>query len=144
MIGSDLLHDEIGRIYVKPYFTKYSYPSSRPPHVFGRLLPDPQVLLQSWWHCGMSSTEELPQAGDIEVEYDDLYRQDEEQAYVTLMSQEVASLNFAAEANYTVRLCKEIVHFHNPEEMPMGSFELIASNKVWLPPPALPAIYAER
>ena len=78
----------------------------------------------------MSSTEELPQAGDIEVEYDDLYRQDEEQAYVTLMSQEVASLNFAAEANYTVRLCKEIVHFHNPEEMPMGSFELIASNKV--------------
>ena len=87
----------------------------------------------------MSSTEELPQAGDIEVEYDDLYRQDEEQAYVTLMSQEVASLNFAAEANYTVRLCKEIVHFHNPEEMPMGSFELIASNKVWLPPPALPA-----
>ena len=107
-------------------------------------LPDPQVLLQSWWHCGMSSTEELPQAGDIEVEYDDLYRQDEEQAYVTLMSQEVASLNFAAEANYTVRLCKEIVHFHNPEEMPMGSFELIASNKVWLPPPALPAIHAER
>ena len=95
-------------------------------------------------HCGMSSTEELPQAGDIEVEYDDLYRQDEEQAYVTLMSQEVASLNFAAEANYTVRLCKEIVHFHNPEEMPMGSFELIASNKVWLPPPALPAIHAER
>ena len=36
----------------------------------------------------MSSTEELPQAGDIEVEYDDLYRQDEEQAYVTLMSQD--------------------------------------------------------
>ena len=70
----------------------------------GRLLPDPQVLLQSWWHCGMSSTEELPQAGDIEVEYDDLYRQDEEQAYVTLMSQEVASLNFAAEANYTCLL----------------------------------------
>ena len=60
----------------------------------------------------------------------DIYRHDEEQAYLTLMSQEVKSLNFAVEANYTVRLCKEIVNYHYPDKMPLGSFELIASNKV--------------
>jgi len=60
----------------------------------------------------------------------DIYRHDEEQAYLTLMSQEVKSLNFAAEANYTVRLCKEIVAYHYPDKMPLGSFELVASNKV--------------
>ena len=46
------------------------------------------------------------------------------------MSQEVRSLNFAAEANYTIRLCKEIVAYHYPDKMPLGSFELVASNKV--------------
>ena len=46
------------------------------------------------------------------------------------MSQEVKSLNFACEANYTIRLCKEIITYHYPDKMPMGSFELIASNKV--------------
>ena len=46
------------------------------------------------------------------------------------MSQEVKSLNFAAEANYTIRLCKEIVAYHYPDKMPLGSFELVASNKV--------------
>ena len=44
------------------------------------------------------------------------------------MSQEVRSLNFAAEANYTIRLCKEIVAYHYPDKMPLGSFELVASN----------------
>lgn len=39
------------------------------------------------------------------METTDLYRHDEEQAYITLMSQEVKSLNFAAEENYTIRLC---------------------------------------
>ena len=52
------------------------------------------------------------------------------QAYVTLMSQEVKSLNFAAEENYTVRLCKELVAYHYPDELPLGSFELLASNKI--------------
>ena len=46
------------------------------------------------------------------------------------MSQEVKSLNFAAEANYTVRLCKDIIAYHYPDKMPLGSFELVASNKV--------------
>jgi len=46
------------------------------------------------------------------------------------MSQEVKSLNFAAEENYTIRLCKEIVAYHYPDEMPLGSFELLASNKI--------------
>tara|TARA_B110001452_G_scaffold13284_1_gene10972 strand:- start:1842 stop:2594 length:753 start_codon:yes stop_codon:yes gene_type:complete len=74
--------------------------------------------------------DELPKPGDIEVELQDIYRHDEEQAYLTLMSQEVKSLNFAVEANYTVRLCKELVNYHYPDKMPLGSFELIASNKV--------------
>jgi len=74
--------------------------------------------------------DELPKPSDIEVELQDLYRHDEEQAYLTLMSQEVKSLNFACEANYTVALCKEIVAYHYPDKMPLGSFELIASNKV--------------
>ncbi|EOD32625.1 hypothetical protein EMIHUDRAFT_112218 [Emiliania huxleyi CCMP1516] len=52
------------------------------------------------------------------------------EAYVTLMSQEVKSLNFAAEENYTVRLCKELVAYHYPDELPLGSFELLASNKI--------------
>jgi len=46
------------------------------------------------------------------------------------MSQEVKSLNFAAEENYTVRLCKELVAYHYPDELPLGSFELLASNKI--------------
>ena len=46
------------------------------------------------------------------------------------MSQEVKSLNFAAEANYTIRLCKDIIAYHYPDKMPLGSFELVASNKV--------------
>jgi hypothetical protein len=74
--------------------------------------------------------EELPKPADIEIELNDIYRHDEEQAFITLMSQEVKSLNFAAEANYTVRLCKEIVAYHYPDKMPLGSFELVASNKV--------------
>jgi len=72
----------------------------------------------------------LPTPADIEIELNDIYRHDEEQAFVTLMSQEVKSLNFAAEANYTIRLCKEIVAYHYPDKMPLGSFELVASNKV--------------
>jgi len=72
----------------------------------------------------------LPRPEEIEIETVDLYRHDEEQAYVTLMSQEVKSLNFAAEENYTVRLCKELVAYHYPDELPLGSFELLASNKI--------------
>jgi len=72
----------------------------------------------------------LPTPADIEIELNDIYRHDEEQAFVTLMSQEVKSLNFAAEANYTVRLCKDIIAYHYPDKMPLGSFELVASNKV--------------
>lgn len=49
--------------------------------------------------------QDLPKAEEVEVETTDLYRHDEEQAYITLMSQEVKSLNFAAEENYTIRLC---------------------------------------
>ena len=78
----------------------------------------------------ISQEEELPKPADIEIELNDIYRHDEEQAFITLMSQEVKSLNFAAEANYTVRLCKEIVAYHYPDKMPLGSFELVASNKV--------------
>ena len=75
----------------------------------------------------ISQEEELPKPADIEIELNDIYRHDEEQAFITLMSQEVKSLNFAAEANYTVRLCKEIVAYHYPDKMPLGSFELVAS-----------------
>ena len=57
-------------------------------------------------------------------------RHDEEQAYLTLMSQDIKSLNFPCEENYTVRLCKELVTYHNPESYPLGSFELIASNRI--------------
>jgi len=78
----------------------------------------------------MADDDELPKPEDIEVELNDIYRHDEEQAYLTLMSQEVKSLNFAVEANYTVRLCKEIINHHYPDQMPLGSFELVASNKV--------------
>ena len=46
------------------------------------------------------------------------------------MSQDIKSLNFPCEENYTVRLCKELVTYHNPESYPLGSFELIASNRI--------------
>ena len=49
--------------------------------------------------------DELPTPAEIEVEFQDLYRHDEEQAYLTLMSQEIKSINFPCEENYTVRLC---------------------------------------
>ena len=39
------------------------------------------------------------------MEFSDLYRHDEEQAYLTLMSQEIKSINFPCEENYTIRLC---------------------------------------
>ena len=74
--------------------------------------------------------DELPKPEEIEIETSDIYRHDEEQAYVTLMSQQVKSLNFPAEENYTVRLCKELLNYHYPDELPMGSFELLASNKI--------------
>jgi len=74
--------------------------------------------------------DELPKPEEIEIETEDIYRHDEEQAYVTLMSQQVKSLNFPAEENYTVKLCKEILNYHYPDEMPLGSFELLASNKI--------------
>jgi len=74
--------------------------------------------------------DELPSPEEIEVETQDIYRHDEEQAYVTLMSQQVKSLNFPAEENYTVKLCKEILTYHYPDELPLGSFELLASNKI--------------
>ena len=53
--------------------------------------------------------DELPKPEEIEVEFQDLYRHDEEQGYLTLMSQEIKSINFPCEENYTVRLC---VRFH--------------------------------
>ena len=74
--------------------------------------------------------DELPKPDEIEVEFQDLYRHDEEQAYLTLMSQDIKSINFPCEENYTVRLCKELVTFHNPDTYPLGSFELIASNRI--------------
>jgi len=74
--------------------------------------------------------DELPKPEEIEVEFQDLYRHDEEQAYLTLMSQDIKSINFPCEENYTVRLCKELVTYHNPETYPLGSFELIASNRI--------------
>jgi len=74
--------------------------------------------------------EELPKPDEIEVEFQDLYRHDEEQAYLTLMSQDIKSINFPCEENYTVRLCKELVTYHNPDTYPLGSFELIASNRI--------------
>ena len=57
-------------------------------------------------------------------------RHDEEQAYLTLMSQDIKSINFPCEENYTVKLCKELVTYHNPDTYPLGSFELIASNRI--------------
>ena len=48
--------------------------------------------------------DELPKPDEIEVEFQDLYRHDEEQAYLTLMSQDIKSINFPCEENYTVRL----------------------------------------
>jgi len=74
--------------------------------------------------------DELPKPEEIEVEFQDLYRHDEEQAYLTLMSQEIKSINFPCEENYTIRLCKELVSYHNPETHPLGSFELLASNRI--------------
>ena len=129
--------------------------------------------------CG-AQADELPTPEEIEIETKDIYRHDEEQAYVTLMSQQVTSINFPCEENYTIKLCvrpltlpdpcraappctratsvlarpslpsaqpaaltspallcaqKEIVAYHYPDEMPLGSFELLASNKAR---PALP------
>ena len=81
--------------------------------------------------------EDLPKPEEIEIETQDIYRHDEEQAYVTLMSQQVKSLNFPCEENYTIKLCKEIVAYHYPDEMPLGSFELLASNKVGLRRPCV-------
>ena len=49
--------------------------------------------------------DDLPRPEEIEVEFQDLYRHDEEQAYLTLMSQEIKSINFPCEENYTIRLC---------------------------------------
>jgi hypothetical protein len=49
--------------------------------------------------------EDLPRPEEIEVEFQDLYRHDEEQAYCTLMAQDIKSINFPCEENYTVRLC---------------------------------------
>uniref|UniRef100_A0A7S0PVW2 Uncharacterized protein n=1 Tax=Coccolithus braarudii TaxID=221442 RepID=A0A7S0PVW2_9EUKA len=46
------------------------------------------------------------------------------------MSQQVKSINLPAEENYTVRLLKEVLVYHYPDELPMGSFELLASNKI--------------
>ena len=72
------------------------------------------------------------------------------------MAQDIKSINFPCEENYTVRLCvsqsrpntpswhaksahsepsracsqKELVTYHNPSTHPMGSFELIASNRI--------------
>jgi len=74
--------------------------------------------------------DDLPRPEEIEVEFQDLYRHDEEQAYLTLMSQEIKSINFPCEENYTIRLCKELVTYHNPDTFPLGSFELIASNRI--------------
>jgi len=74
--------------------------------------------------------DELPKPDEIEIETQDIYRHDEEQAYITLMSQQVKSLNFPVEENYTIRLMKEVIAFHYPDEMPLGSFELLASNKI--------------
>lgn len=78
----------------------------------------------------MGDVDELPKPEEIEVETHDVYRHDEEQAYITLISQQVKSLNFPAEENYTIRLMKEILVYHYPDELPMGSFELLASNKI--------------
>lgn len=55
--------------------------------------------------CPLQADDELPKPEEIEVEFQDLYRHDEEQAYLTLMSQEIKSINFPCEENYTVRLC---------------------------------------
>ena len=55
--------------------------------------------------CVAQSDDDLPRPDEIEVEFQDLYRHDEEQAYVTLMSQDIKSINFPCEENYTVRLC---------------------------------------
>ena len=74
--------------------------------------------------------DELPTPQEIDVEFSDLYRHDEEQAYVTLMGQDIKSLNFPCEENYTVRLCKELLTYHNPDTHPLGSFELVASNRI--------------
>jgi len=74
--------------------------------------------------------DDLPRPEEIECEYQDLYRHDEEQAYLTLMSQDIKSINFPCEENYTVRLCKELIAYHNPDAMPLGSFELLASNRI--------------
>ncbi|KAL3908999.1 MAG: hypothetical protein SGPRY_009581, partial [Prymnesium sp.] len=70
--------------------------------------------------------DELPTPAEIEVDFSDLYRHDEEQAFLTLMSQEIKSMNFPCEENYT----KELVAYHNPETHPVGSFELLASNRI--------------
>lgn len=78
----------------------------------------------------MADEDELPTVDEIECEFEDLYRHDEEQAYLTLMSQDIKSINFPCEENYTVKLCKELVAYHNPDTHPIGSFELIASNRV--------------
>ena len=130
--------------------------------------------------AGGAQDDDLPKPEEIEIETKDIYRHDEEQAYVTLMSQEVTSINFPCEENYTIKLCvrpltrpgpcragppcthaasvlarpslpwsqpaaltspaplcaqKEIIAYHYPDEMPLGSFELLASNKAR---PALP------
>lgn len=58
---------------------------------------------------------DLPKPEEIEVETHDIYRHDDNQAFVTLMSVQVKPLNFACEENYTVRLCKEIVAHHYPD-----------------------------
>ena len=46
------------------------------------------------------------------------------------MGQDIKSLNFPCEENYTIRLCKELLAYHNPDTHPLGSFELVATHRV--------------
>lgn len=66
---------------------------------------------------------------EVAVEFDDLYRHDEEVAYLTLVSDHIPSLNFVAHPEYTIKFCKEIVQYHHPE-MTLDSFHLVAGNRI--------------
>ena len=65
-----------------------------------------------------------------DVDFVEPYSYDEEQPYLQLMSTDVDILCFPCEDDYTVADCKHILAFKYPEQLPLGSFELVATNRV--------------
>ena len=75
--------------------------------------------------------DELPKPDEIEVEFQDLYRHDEEQAYLTLMSQDIKCINFPVRGELhraALQGAGDVTTTRTRTRL--GSFELIASNRI--------------